>query len=568
MRKNYPVYDVETKLRPDQYLISKTDKKGRITYANPAFFEVSGYTREELIGKPHNVIRHPDMPPEAFQDLWDTLHAKKPWLGLVKNRRKDGGYYWVLANAAPIFEGGEVTGYASVRIKPTDEQIAAAQEFYDQVNAGRARGYAIKGGQRVRTGWRRLVDLACAPFSNTLRAGMLRMAALTTATIAATAWFALTGGVPEPHRWWALGGIAAATIASLVYGWIIAQRVVRPLEGAAKIARQISAGNLQIDIDADQKGEVGNLYFYLDMMRKSLLGIAIDVHNGARVTASTAQVLEASNTNLSARTEDQAASLQETAASMEQLTVTVKQNTDNANLASRLADASMQTAQRGGGVVNEVVATMHGIHESSRRIGDIVSLIEDIAFQTNILALNAAVESARAGEAGKGFAVVAGEVRSLAQKSSTAAKEIKELIKASVERMAAGSEQAARAGATMDEIVESVRKVTDIMAEISTASAEQFGGLQQINQAITQMDGATQQNAALVQDLGHTVRALGDEARNLRLSIDVLNTGGKKPAQAFADAAYDAAPALETQERKARGGAIRLIPAEREAVSA
>ncbi len=134
--------------------------------------------------------------------------------------------------------------------------------------------------------------------------------------------------------------------------------------------------------------------------------------------------------------------------------------------------------------------------------------------------------------------------------------------------MAAGSEQAARAGATMDEIVESVRKVTDIMAEISTASAEQFGGLQQINQAITQMDGATQQNAALVQDLGHTVRALGDEARNLRLSIDVLNTGGKKPAQAFADAAYDAAPALETQERKARGGAIRLIPAEREAVSA
>ncbi|WP_442597298.1 methyl-accepting chemotaxis protein [Parapusillimonas sp. JC17] len=560
MRKNYPVYDVETKLRPDQYLISKTDKKGRITYANPAFIEISGYTREELIGQPHNLIRHPDMPPEAFQDLWDTLHARKPWLGLVKNRRKDGGYYWVLANAAPIYEDGEVTGYASVRIKPTEDQVAAAQEFYEQINAGQARGYTVKAGQRVRTGWRRTVDLLALPFSNTLRAGMLRMATLTTATIAAASWFALTGGMPDAYRWWALGGIAAATIASLAYGWVIAQRVVQPLEGAARIARQIAAGNLLIDIDADQRGEVGNLYFYLDMMRKSLLGIATDVHNGAYATANTAQVLETSNTNLSARTEDQAASLQETAASMEQLTVTVKQNADNANLASQLADASMQTAQRGGAVVHDVVATMHGIHESSRKIGDIVSLIEEIAFQTNILALNAAVESARAGEAGKGFAVVAGEVRSLAQKSSTAAKEIKDLINVSVDRMAIGSEQAARAGKTMEEIVESVRKVTDIMAEISTASAEQSSGLDQINQAIAQMDSVTHQNAALVQDLGHTVRALGDEAENLRLSIAVLNTGKNRLAHASAETTQGMAlPAPEMRHGMTARGGIRLV---------
>src|SRR5690606_11860958 len=362
-------------------------------------------------------------------------------------------------------------------------------------------------------------------FADTLKAGMFRMATLSTATLGVAAWFAIGGGVPEAYKWWALGGLGLSAVITLAYGWKIANGVVKPLNEAAKIARQVAAGNLQIDIDGERGGEVGNLYFYLDMMRKSLLGIATDVHAGAYATARTAQVLEANNTNLSARTEDQAASLQETAASMEELTVTVRQNADNANLATQLADASMQTAQRGGAVVNDVVATMQGIHESSRKIGDIVSLIEEIAFQTNILALNAAVESARAGEAGRGFAVVAGEVRSLAQKSSSAAKEIKVLIDESVNRMAVGSEQAARAGQTMEEIVESVRKVTDIMGEISTASVEQSSGLEQINQAIAQMDGVTHHNAELVQDLGNTVRALASEAGNLRLAIEVLNTG-------------------------------------------
>ena len=525
MRKNLPVNNVETVVRPDQYLISKTDTKGKITYANPAFIELSGFTREELIGKPHNLIRHPDMPPAAFQDLWDTLNAGKPWLGLVKNRRKDGGFYWVLANAAPIHEHGEIAGHASVRVKATQEQIDAAQKFYDDINAGKAHGYAVKHGQRVRVGWRKVIDLVALPFGHTLKAGMFRMAALSTVTLAIATWFAVTGGVPAPYQWWALGGIAAGALASLSYGWVIAQRVVRPLDGAAQIARQVAAGNLQLDIDADQKGEVGNLYFYLDMMRKSLLGIAGDVHTGAYSTAHMAALLDASNTNLSARTEDQAASLQETAAAMEELTVTVKQNADNAQLANQLADASMQIAQRGGTVVSDVVTTMQGIHDSSRKIGDIVSLIESIAFQTNILALNAAVESARAGEAGRGFAVVAGEVRSLAQKSASAAKEIKGLIDESVGRMAVGSQQAAKAGQTMQEIVESVQRVTDIMGEISMASEEQASGLGQINQAIAQMDGATHQNAALVQDLGQTVRALAGEAGNLRLSIDVLNTG-------------------------------------------
>ena len=538
MRKNLPVTNIETVVREDQYLISKTDMKGKIIYANPAFIEVSGYSRDELLGKPHNLIRHPDMPPEAFADLWDTLKEGKPWLGVVKNRRKDGSYYWVLANAYPVVEDGKVTCLASVRVKPSREQIEAAEAFYAELNAGRVRGYTVKGGQVVRKGWRRLFDYVAMPFQKTLRASLLRMATLGAGAIALGAWYAATGGVPSGQAWVAWPAIGVLTAGMLGYGWIVAQRVISSLDDAARVARQISAGNLTLELHQGESAEVNNLNFYLDIMRKSLISIAHDVEVGVHATHHTAQVLYANNTHLSARTDDNAASLQETAAAMEELTVTVKQNTDNAHLANRLADESMRIAQRGGEVVSDVVETMDGIKESSGKISDIVTLIEGIAFQTNILALNAAVESARAGEAGKSFAVVAGEVRNLALKSSQAAKEVKNLIDESNSRIAAGSEQVARAGATMEDIVNSVRRVTDVMGEISTASEEQTTGLTEINQAVSLMETVTSQNAAMVQDLGQTVRTLSAEAENLEVAIGVLNTGvGKhgRPARVGSD---------------------------------
>lgn len=525
MRKNFPITNIETKVRDDQYLISITDLKGRLTYANPAFVEISGFEREELIGKAHNIIRHPDMPPEAFADLWETLKAHKPWLGMVKNRRKDGGFYWVLANAYPLFENGEVTSYASVRVQASEEQIRGAQAFYDDVNAGQAGGYTVKQGQRVRRGWRRLVDVAALPFQNTLRMRMLKMMMLAIGSIGVASYLAATGGVPPESQGLFWAAIGLATTASAWYGWRIATRVHHSLENIARVARQIAAGNLTIELESDADPDIRKLNFYLDIMRKGLIGISDDVQAGVAATGHASQVLYANNANLSARTEEQASSLQETAAAMEELTVTVKQNADNAHLANKLADNSMQIARRGGAVVSEVVDTMHGIHSSSSKIGDIVSMIEGIAFQTNILALNAAVESARAGEAGKSFAVVAGEVRNLSLKSSQAAKEIKVLIDESVARIATGSEQAERAGATMQQIVDSVTKVTDIMAEISTASVEQSSGLEQINQAIGQMDRVTHENGALVQDLGQTVRNLSAEAENLSDAIGVLKTG-------------------------------------------
>ncbi|MGE8604700.1 methyl-accepting chemotaxis protein [Bordetella trematum] len=535
MRVNLPIYDVETRLRDDQYLISRTDTKGRIVYANPAFVEVSGFERDELMGKAHNIVRHPDMPSQAFEDFWNTLQAGRSWLGVVKNRRKDGGYYWVLANATPIFEDGEVVAYSSVRVRASDEQIEQAEELYAQLRENRARGWRLKGGQPVYTGWRRLLRMTVAPLRRGVRGRMLRSALISGGLFGGLAGWLLY------ENWSALsplqaglgtGAAALGVLAILVAQWRAARGVLGPMHEAADMARQVAAGNLTTRMFFDSHDEVGSLAFSLDVMRKSLIGIASDVHEGIAGTARAAMEIEQGNQSLSQRTEDQMASLQNTAASMQEMTSTVRQNADHARQANSLAATSMQVARRGGEVVDQVVHTMHGISDSSRRIADIVTIIEGIAFQTNILALNAAVEAARAGESGKGFAVVAGEVRSLAQKSAQAAREIKDLIEDSVQRVTEGSSQAERAGATMQEIVEAVQRVTDIIGEISVASQQQASGIEQIDQAVSEMDGMTVQNSSLVQELGAAVAQLGGQSATLHETIQVfrLERGAGSPA--------------------------------------
>ncbi len=525
MRVNLPIYDVETRLRDDQYLISRTDTKGRIVYANPAFVEVSGFERDELMGKAHNIVRHPDMPSQAFEDFWNTLQAGRSWLGVVKNRRKDGGYYWVLANATPIFEDGEVVAYSSVRVRASDEQIEQAEELYAQLRENRARGWRLKGGQPVYTGWRRLLRMAVAPLRRGVRGRMLRSALISGGLFGGLAGWLLHenwSALSPLHASLGTGAAVLGVLAILVAQWRAARGVLGPMHEAADMARQVAAGNLTTRMFFDSHDEVGSLAFSLDVMRKSLIGIASDVHEGIAGTARAAMEIEQGNESLSQRTEDQMASLQNTAASMQEMTSTVRQNADHARQANSLAATSMQVARRGGEVVDQVVHTMHGISDSSRRIADIVTIIEGIAFQTNILALNAAVEAARAGESGKGFAVEAGEVRSLAQKSAQAAREIKDLIEDSVQRVTEGSSQAERAGATMQEIVEAVQRVTDIIGEISVASQQQASGIEQIDQAVSEMDGMTVQNISLVQELGAAVAQLGGQSATLHETIQVF----------------------------------------------
>ncbi len=315
-------------------------------------------------------------------------------------------------------------------------------------------------------------------------------------------------------------GIAALVCGGL-FALFLTRSITRPLARAVALAEQVASRDLTADIQVSSRDEVGHLLSALKRMNDSLLTTVNEVRAGTETIVSASQQIASGNLDLSSRTEQQAGSLEETASSMEELTSSVRQNADNARQANTLAQAASEIAVRGGKVVSEVVTTMESINASSKKIGDIIAVIDGIAFQTNILALNAAVEAARAGEQGRGFAVVASEVRNLAQRSAGAAKEIRSLIADSVEKVDAGGRLVDQAGATMQEIVQGIMRVTDVMAEITSASAEQALGIEQVNAAITQMDDVTQQNAALVEEAAAAAASMQDQASSL---AELVNT--------------------------------------------
>lgn len=343
-------------------------------------------------------------------------------------------------------------------------------------------------------------------------------------------------------------GIAAA--------WWLTAGITKPLNHAVGVARKVASGDLNNDIDASGKDETGQLLSALKDMNGSLVRIVSEVRTGTDTIATASSQIASGNMDLSSRTETQASSLEQTASSMEELTSTVKQNADNARQANQMAVSASEVAGRGGVVVSQVVETMSSINASSKKIVDIIGVIDGIAFQTNILALNAAVEAARAGEQGRGFAVVASEVRNLAQRSAAAAKEIKTLIGDSVDKVDTGARLVDQAGATMTEIVESVKRVTDIMSEITAASQEQTEGIEQVNQAIGQMDRVTQQNAALVEEAAAAAASLQEQAVNLAQVVSVFKlNGGRAVASQLAPPAKPIAarsvPALKAATRPA-----------------
>ncbi|MDB5833302.1 MAG: methyl-accepting chemotaxis signaling domain protein [Caballeronia sp.] len=313
---------------------------------------------------------------------------------------------------------------------------------------------------------------------------------------------------------------------AMIGGVMFSRTVSRPLGHALSCARAVATGNLSMDFDSSGKDEIAQLLAALKDMQSSLSQVVAKVRENAEGVATASAEIASGNLNLSSRTEEQAASLEETAASMEELTGTVRQNAENARQASTLADAASHTASRGGVMMGQVVETMHGIADSSSKVAEIIAVIDAIAFQTNILALNAAVEAARAGEEGRGFAVVAAEVRTLAQRSASAAKEIKALIAQSTDRVNAGSALVGNAGQIIAEIVGSVQRVTDIVGAISSASQEQSTGIEQVNTAVTQMDEVTQQNAALVEEASAAAHALAEQANSLRDAVAVFTLRG------------------------------------------
>lgn len=407
MRVNLPITNAEYELSDGVSLVSRTDLKGRILYANLAFIEASGFSEAELLGKPHNLVRHPDMPEEAFADLWATVKAGLPWSGVVKNRRKNGDFYWVFANVTPVHENGMANGYLSVRTRLARPQIVEAEHLYRQFKEGRADHMAIRHGMVVRTGLiGRLMSFRRTPVNLRIALSTGIGAALMLGVGLFGGWetsaLAKAAGVQSalPAFMVTAGGIGA--LLTLLFGYFISRTILRPLDRALGVAHAIAGGDLSLQFEVSAWDETGQLMRALTQMKANMVGAVSDIGLNVESIRIAASEIASGNADLSGRTESQASSLEETASSMEELTSTVKQNAEHARHANQLVGSTAEIAARGGAVVGQVVDTMASISASSKKIADIIGVIDGIAFQTNILALNAAVEAARAGEQGRG----------------------------------------------------------------------------------------------------------------------------------------------------------------------
>ena len=468
-----------TPLADDTTLMSTTDLQSYITHANDTFVQVSGFTLQELQGQPHNMVRHPDMPKAAFADMWFTLKKGEPWSGIVKNRRKNGDHYWVRANAVPMVREGKISGYMSIRTRATDEEIAAVEPLYKALNAGRT-SKRIHKGLVVRKGW--LGKLPSLPLRWRARGVMTLMFIL----LAAMLWF-----VAAPVVTYILCALVVL-LASACFEW----QIVRPIENVAHQALKVATGERNSVEHLNRSDELGLTLRAVGQLGLMCRWLINDVSSQVSSVRNGSETLAKGTDELNEHTQQ----------TVDKLSITAS-----------------NAAVQGGEAMTTVIKTMDDIADSTQRIGTITSLINDIAFQTNILALNAAVEAARAGEQGKGFAVVAGEVRHLASRSANAANDIRKLIDASADKVQSGSQQVHAAGRTMEDIVAQVKNVTQLIAQISHSTLEQADGLSSLTRAVDELNLITQKNAELVEESAQVSAMVKHRASRLEDAVTVLH---------------------------------------------
>lgn len=493
MKINHPVTNVEKDFSIHANLLSTTDLKGAITYVNPDFVDVSGFSQEELLGKNHNIVRHPDMPPAAYENLWSTVQAGKPWTGMVKNRCKNGDYYWVDAMVTPIQQDGQTVEYQSVRYKPEKAAVERATHLYDRMSKGKK----ISRSLRARVGLRNLLVIA-----NLL--SLLPAAAFT--LLPALQPYSLAG--------WLLS-VGAVLTANLL--------IMRPMCGLLKRARGIFDNPLMSRIYTGRDDEFGVLQLALRMRRSQLNGVVGRLSDTTRILRETADVTMDAARRTSGGVDTQQMEIEQVATAMTEMSATVQEVARNAALTAEQTTASQQESQAGQAVVEEVIAAIHRlsgeIRESSgvitelssysESIGNILAVIKGIAEQTNLLALNAAIEAARAGEQGRGFAVVADEVRTLASRTQDSTQEIEKMIehlqggvKQAVQVMdrsqdssAACVDIAARAGEALQTLGDTITRIKDMNFQVATASEEQSAVADDIQKSIVSISQVSEETA-------------------------------------------------------------------------